>query len=685
MRPMPQKLHLLSITFLLTIILFTNPVLAQKFDHYNDGPYIFDKKDSLQLQWVEKGVPYDTIIAKTDAGLFDRPSLPTVNLQDLEFSIDREANYKDIDKVIAVSDVHGKYEILIKLLKAHQVIDDQHKWQFGHGHLVVVGDNFDRGESVLDILWFLFFLQKEAEKAGGKVHMMLGNHEVMVFNGDLRYIHKKYYYTSAAFTTRYDQFFRKGSILGDWIVGHKTMTSINHRLFVHAGISMDFLQLGYSMKKINKIFSKQIIRQPKEKIKNNLELAFLNSRNGPLWYRGYFDKDALNTDSIDIILKKLHQKNIIVGHTSMEKIFSFFDGRVIGIDNGIKRGKAGQVLIMENDKLFIGDIDGNHSKIKPFQKPEKPSVFDLIYSTEGVPTLNLVTDMGLLIRKSHKEEYQATAFSLMDDKGHLVLELPARVRARGEKRKRVCRFPPVKLDFKKSLLDSLGFQTTDKLKLVFPCNDEKHQQIQLYKEFFLYELYGLIDTNGLRTKRIKINIGNEDKKNYEFTGFLIEDEDEYARRKNAQILEKSRINASYMDRESFVRMEFFQYMISNTDWSLRNRHNLELVKLESMDRAIAIAYDFDYAGFVGQDYAVPHESLPIESVHDRYFYNYAISEEEFYDAVIFYLSKEEDIYELCEKAHYMDEATIKENKEYLSGFFDLLRKPKELRKEMKRG
>ena len=55
-----------------------------------------------------------------------------------------------------------------------------------------------------------------------------------------------------------------------------------------------------------------------------------------------------------------------------------------------------------------------------------------------------------------------------------------------------------------------------------------------------------------------------------------------------------------MDRELFLKMEFFQYMIANTDWSLSNKHNLELVKVPARDKVIALPYDFDYSGFVGQ-------------------------------------------------------------------------------------
>lgn len=667
----------------LLIFLFASVLLpAQKNASYFDGPYIFDQKDSLRLQWIERGVPHDSLIAKKEAGLFKRDSLPVVDLSDLGFKTDDKTSYKEVDKVIAVSDVHGQYDILIRLLQTNGVIDKEMHWAFGKGHLVVNGDNFDRGDRVLDILWFLFFLQKEAEAAGGKVHTLLGNHEIMVLNGDLRYVNKKYYYTSAAFTVPYDQFFRKGSILGDWIASQKVIMSINRKLFVHAGVSPAFLRLGYSMKKVNKAFSTKILRQPAADILNDRDLTMLYKGDGPVWYRGYFDSTRVNLDSVDYILKGLDQETIIIGHTSLDSITTLFGGKIIGIDCSIKLGESGQLLIMEKNKFFIGDMEGNRKALDYVPKPARQSLFDYIYGLDYLPRLDIKTDVGQWLRKSKTEEYFEAGVKLSDHNGAELLSLPARMRARGNTRKLVCRFPPVKLNFEKPLLDSLGFQTLDKLKLVFPCGENKDEQELLYKEFFCYDLFALIDSNGLRAKLVEVALTDEEKKNYQVTGFLIEDEEDYARRKSARILDKAQINASGMDRESFVNMEFFQYMISNTDWFLRTRHNLELVKLPEMERPTAVAYDFDYSGFVGHEYAVPHESLPIKNVHERYFFSYPMSEKEFYRAVAFFLSIEEEVYALCDQATYMNPKTIQENKTYLGEFFKLLKRPKKLWAEM---
>ena len=76
----------------------------------------------------EGGVPYDTIIAQADATVFERDSLPVVNLQQLAFPTDKASVYTDVERIVAISDVHGQYELMRELLLVSGVIDDHDNW-----------------------------------------------------------------------------------------------------------------------------------------------------------------------------------------------------------------------------------------------------------------------------------------------------------------------------------------------------------------------------------------------------------------------------------------------------------------------------------------------------------------------------------------------------------------------------
>ena len=666
--------------FLISIILPTL-FFAQIKPEYFDGPYIFHQNDSLRIQWVEAGVGHDSLIAKSAATTFNRHYLPVVNLKDLDFKTPKKVSFR-AKKVVALSDVHGQYDILIKLLQNNGIINSKNRWNFDQGHLVIVGDNFDRGDKVLEILWFLFALQKDAHQAGGKVHVLLGNHEIMVLQGDMRYLNRKYLYTSGVLKTMYPYLFKKGSVLGDWIASHPVLTSINQNLFVHGGVSKAVLDLDLPLKKINDIFSKQLIRGKEEEILKDSLLTALYAGDGPLWYRGYFDAENFDAERMQNTLNRLQQNRVIVGHTSFDEITPMLDGKVIAVDCSIKKGITGQVLLMENGKYAIGDLEGNVQPIADLEYLNASSIFDYINHLDGEAKVKIETNYKRLTQKSSKEEYQPARFQLMNDSDKVLLDISGRIRARGNTRKKVCGIPPVKFDAPKSALDSMGFLDIDKLKFVFPCRKTKSAQELLYKEYFLYDLYRFIDSNSIQAKLVDIHFTYKGKDKMHMKGFVIEDEEEYTRRTDAKVLEKGKMRASRLDRNSFVKMIFFQYMIANTDWSLANRHNLELVKFPHIDKVIALPYDFDYSGFVGQNYAVPHGSLPIEDVHQRYFFSYKITEEEFDAVVKYYLSIESEVYRICEEATYMSKGSIKSNRNYLKDFFKLLQNPERLKSQV---
>ena len=92
------------------------------------------------------------------------------------------------EKIFVVSDIEGNFSFFERLLKSNRIIDDNFNWIFGKNHLVLLGDYFDRGTQVFESLWLIYKLEDDAEKQGGKVHFILGNHDIMNLEGDYRYV-----------------------------------------------------------------------------------------------------------------------------------------------------------------------------------------------------------------------------------------------------------------------------------------------------------------------------------------------------------------------------------------------------------------------------------------------------------------------------------------------------------------
>lgn len=98
------------------------------------------------------------------------------------------ASPADGGRVVAVGDIHGDLDAFLSILKTSALIDSNLRWAGGKATLVQTGDFTDRGPKVRPLMDFLMALEKDAQRMGGRVHVLLGNHEAMNVYGDLRYV-----------------------------------------------------------------------------------------------------------------------------------------------------------------------------------------------------------------------------------------------------------------------------------------------------------------------------------------------------------------------------------------------------------------------------------------------------------------------------------------------------------------
>jgi len=307
----------------------------------NDGPYIFIEDGQL----VEKNIVEGEVVKK----VLSKDAFPT------KFKRDK-SKYKKVKKIAALSDIHGQYNLAVELLTNNQIIDKNLNWNYGEGHLLIVGDIFDRGPQVNETLWLFYNLEQQAEAAGGQVHVLLGNHEYMIFQQDVRYIHKKYAIVSHLLATSYTDMYGKETVIGRWLRSKSTIVKINDNTFVHGGFSKAFLANGYNMALINKEMSKSIDMHLDELERNKTYPRYFDEA-GPIWYRGYFT-DNLPDEEISEILSTVSANHLVVGHCSNETVVELYDGKIYGVDSSIKLGKYGELLFIEDNKYYRGTKDG---------------------------------------------------------------------------------------------------------------------------------------------------------------------------------------------------------------------------------------------------------------------------------------------------------------------------------------
>ena len=135
--------------------------------------------------------------------------------------------------ITAVADVHGAFDELVGILEHDGLIDAQHHWAGGNTTLVQTGDMIDRGPKPREVLDLLMSLQKEAPKQGGRVVVLLGNHEVMNIMGDLRYVTAENYASYAGKNSEKLQHAAFRQYL-DWRKEHKALLASMPQTFPEA-------------------------------------------------------------------------------------------------------------------------------------------------------------------------------------------------------------------------------------------------------------------------------------------------------------------------------------------------------------------------------------------------------------------------------------------------------------------
>lgn len=328
-----------------------------------DGPYVRpDAKGELAAQWITDGDAGPKVERKTTAvgravtiPVVGRLPAFEVHLREPAKMAPNEIAVPADTPLFFIADTHGEYEILAELLQAQRIVDRKLRWAFGRSHVVFLGDVLDRGPHQTEILWLIYQLEGEAAKAGGGVHLLLGNHEAMVLHGDARYLNPKYIQTTELLgVDAYSELFGPRTVLGQWLRSKPAVLKLNDLLLLHGGISPEVVDRGLTLAQLNAAVRDTLnddLQTPEAQTRSE----FVMGPSGPLWYRGYFageSKPALaSADDIDRIRKHFGVRTILVGHTKVPTVTRLYGGKVIAVQVYPHRDETTGEAIMEAVRL----------------------------------------------------------------------------------------------------------------------------------------------------------------------------------------------------------------------------------------------------------------------------------------------------------------------------------------------
>jgi len=311
-----------------------NP-LAQNWD--GEGPYVFFSDDGgLSIQHLEADEA-GGYAAKEAQTTFDASPRVTCHypLDSTSFEVALGTEFEtppsvhdDGNKIFAISDIEGNYAALRNFLVGGGVIDEDLRWTFGAGHLVLVGDVVDRGYFVTQVLWLIYKLEQDARSQGGQVHYIIGNHELKMMYGDYGVTDPKYAEVAELLGKRQLDLFSSESFLGRWMASKNSVERINGVLFVHGGLHPDVADLDLDLDAVNQRIRRSYYRPVDPDASDHLLIA---RDTGLCWYRGYF-KDDLKQDQIDGVHERFNATAVVVGHTLQKRVNRQYEGKVVAID-----------------------------------------------------------------------------------------------------------------------------------------------------------------------------------------------------------------------------------------------------------------------------------------------------------------------------------------------------------------
>lgn len=337
-----------------------------------DGPYVLYRNDSVFVNYIEDNAGTRTV--RTD-------SMPSSLKNNIDLQVNTEkpgqtfsvklkskqsnerSEYNGVKKMLVISDIEGNFEALRKLLQANHVIDENFNWTFNKDHVVFVGDFVDRGKMVTEVLWLIYSLEEKAKAAGGYVHYILGNHEIMNMSNDLNYVNERYIQHAALMNKDYMQLFGPDTEIGRWLATKNIAERVGNILFTHGGFSSYMNTIAMPLKELNEMTRPFYTDTTYQFPDRRLDVIY--SDFGPFWYRGYYKSPVASIDQIDSTLSLYGVKHISTGHTIIaNEIKSLYKGKLFNTDVHHAGGHS-EALLIDNGKFWRVNAAGEKIAVEP--------------------------------------------------------------------------------------------------------------------------------------------------------------------------------------------------------------------------------------------------------------------------------------------------------------------------------
>lgn len=306
-------------------------------------------------------------------------------------------------RVVAIGDIHGNEAGFRQLLRMAALVNSSGDWVGGNAVLVMNGDIVGRGGNPRRIYAAIRKLSRQASQAGGRLELLLGNHEALSMHDIHNYTTLQEYQDFAPSTAwSFDQMLREAyeelpapnpadspldlsqlhaeplgwielrramaptGMVGRWLCQRNSVFIVGRTMFVHGGLHPKWA--GTPLNELNRSIREELSKHGTYFDLNPKHPAL--AEDGPHWYRiGHRrPEDALRPE-LDEVLNAYDCDRMVVGHTPTYlhdprrtgRVVTKCNGRLLCIDVGIGQAygaRLGGVEFLPNGNVRAFYPDG---------------------------------------------------------------------------------------------------------------------------------------------------------------------------------------------------------------------------------------------------------------------------------------------------------------------------------------
>jgi hypothetical protein len=313
-----------------------------------------------------------------------------------------------------------------------------------------------------------------------------------------------------------------------------------------------------------------------------------------------------------------------------------------------------------------------------------------LFESNETLSVTIQAPMRQLLRHRDSDQEYDAVLTYTDTTG-AEQQLNLKLTTRGRSRLEVCDFPPLRLIFNRDDTGATVFEDQRRLKMVTQCKRGSRGEDWTLQEYGIYRAYNAITDFSYRVRWLQVDFRDTESTRWQkIQGtFLIESTSAAARRLQRKSIGPPQIRPEQFSVVETSRNMLFQYLIGNTDFAVKRGPSGEacchngrvLAPTKRDDDWVILPFDFDQAGIISTDYALPDANFPIRRVSTRLYRGFCAQNTVLADSIALFNERRSDITAALLPPG-LSKSRHKRALRYIDRFYDTVNDPQKLKREI---